>query len=821
MISTAMLPRKLSINLQLALTCLIAASCAQTPPPTPGGVTADVSESSSAASSENSYTTLSRSIETQSPGRVLASPGTSAVGLEVFGGKNSNVLVVRPDKLSGAFKVSRLSAPDRIVLDLPGARNPSNKEFAANMGLVNKIRVGAHPDKIRIVLDLSGNEYLAHEAKKNSDGSISLVVAREGFMEQALNTKLGGKAPQKVLAAESLAPAGTTAEAEHVKENQESLTERTKLTKLSIQSLGEGGNALIADMAEISEYSLKKTAPSEYVLRIKNSSLDSGAIATVLAPPAGGKIRSARPVSEGSDVLVRIFAAPDAELQAASRAGKILVRDSSAQDSDSMRAQFAPPAEEKTAEGAAKKDAAEKSAAVKTPEVKEPEIDSEVSSLLVDIPKYTGRLISLDLQDTDIDNALRIIAEVSNLNIIASDKVTGKVTLRLIDVPWDQALDVILKTNGLDKVQEGNVIRIAPVEDLRAEREALKQAQAAEEELEPLTVRYIRISYAKAADLKPLVETVLSERGSVSYDERSNQLIVKDISKGVKNVAELVTKLDLRTPQVLLETEIVEARRNILRDLGNELGFQFIQSPATGNATHWNFPNSVSVGGSAAPGNTGSNFPAAIGAASGSAVSILLGSADGSATLSARLSSLEEEGRIRVVSRPAVATTNNTKAQIKSVEKIRVKTPSGGLSVATGTGASNSANSGVATETIEIGITLDVTPQASPDYYVLLDINAKSSTFGSRQVEGIPSEVERAATSTVLVSSGQTFAMGGIYKITDNNSISGVPFLKDIPVLGHLFRRDKVDNADEELVFFITPRIIEGSFDDAAMRSAL
>ena len=173
-----------------------------------------------------------------------------------------------------------------------------------------------------------------------------------------------------------------------------------------------------------------------------------------------------------------------------------------------------------------------------------------------------------------------------------------------------------------------------------------------------------------------------------------------------------------------------------------------------------------------------------------------------------------------MVSRPSVATTNNKGAIIKSVEKIRVRTPDGGTSIGVGQGASPSSSSSTATEVIELGITLEVTPQASPDYFVLMDIKAKSSTFGSREVDGIPSEVERSANSTILVSSGQTFAMGGIYKISDNDRVTGVPFLKDIPFIGHLFRRAGVDNADEELLFFITPRIIEGSFDDAAMKAA-
>jgi type IV pilus assembly protein PilQ len=435
---------------------------------------------------------------------------------------------------------------------------------------------------------------------------------------------------------------------------------------------------------------------------------------------------------------------------------------------------------------------------------------------------YTGRLISLDLQDADIDSALRIIAEVSNLNIVAGDGVTGKVTLKLVDVPWDQALDVILKNHGLDKVLEGNVLRVAAVDKLKQERELFKQARVAEEELEPLSVKYMRISYAKASEIKALVETVLTERGTVAFDERSNQLVVKDVRKGLQNVAELIRKVDLRTPQILLETQIIEASRNLSRQLGSELGFQYIQSPATGNGTGLNFPSAISMGGSVDPANqnsiTGSAFPAAISATAGSAITMLFDSADGTKSLALRLSQLEQEGQVRIISKPAVATTNNKPAEIKSVEKYRVKLPNGGLSIATGSGAQSTGAGNVATQTIEAGIVLNVTPQASPDYYILLDIQAKSSSFGSRTVEDIPNEIERSASSSVLVSSGQTFALGGIYKITERDSVSGVPFFKDIPVIGTFFRSASTENADEELLFFITPRIVEGSFEDAGMK---
>ncbi len=581
------------------------------------------------------------------------------------------------------------------------------------------------------------------------------------------------------------------------------------------------------------EYSITRTAPSEYVLTLKDTRLLEGSAEPEVVQAPGSGIRSIRTTTQEADTLVRVFAQPTSYLTAHRVGSKVVIQETNdlKRVSDDVRAQIDPkkaaetavaaPADEPKVEKAGAEGATKtKTGPAGSGQADEELSESDFSALLDDSTRYSGRLISLDLQDTDIDNALRIIAEVSNLNIVASDEVAGKVTLRLTDVPWDQALDVILKTNGLDKVLEGNVMRIAPVDKLRSERESFKQARQAEEELEPLVVKYLRVSYAKAAELKSLVETVLSERGSVAYDERSNQLIVKDVRKGLKNVIELVKKVDLRTPQVLLETQIVEAKRNLARELGSELGFQYIQSPSTGNGTGLNFPSAVAIGGSAGPGPiTASSFPAVAGA---SAVSMLFDSADGTKSLELRLSQLEQEGRVRIISRPAVATTNNKPAEIKSVEKLRIKLPAGGLSVATGSGASASGSGSIAAQTIEAGITLNVTPQASPDYFVLLDIKANSSSFSSeRTTDGIPNEIARSASSTVLVSSGQTFALGGIYKIVDSDDLQGTPFFKDIPFLGTFFRRSVTRDSDEELLFFITPRIVEGSFDDASMKSAL
>ena len=823
-------------------------------------------------------------------GRSVVARSKGSVGVNVAHTNGVDLVSIDTDSAQPIYQVKRLENPPRLVIDLTSQKISASKTLAiADLDRVSTIRIGAQPTSGRIVMDLAEGQTISHNVRAergkivvtlSSGGEntvqnpVAVSAQPKGDKPSVVPVKSEPRLPEIEKQDESkterlpkienaLVPASLSDAAKVEKKddapklkevkpvldqdiapkssdiltkevsvlpvsaNANSTASKVKSVRLTSSS---GSSTMVAVDVEIPpEFTIERTAPSEYVLTLKNTSLpDSALSATLFSESQTAPIRSVRSTVRGHDALIRIFAQPNIYLTAKVAGSQVIVEETKdlKQVVDDMRAQLAPKdtaaSLDKKEKGAPKgKDtsvAAKSEPATKA--VEEEMSDSEVRSLLGDTARYTGKLISLDLQDTDIDNALRIIAEVSNLNIVASEDVIGKVTLRLTDVPWDQALDVILKTHGLDKVLEGNVMRIAPIDKLRVERESLKQAQIADMELAQLLVKYIRVSYGKASELKSLVETVLSERGTVAYDERSNQLIVKDIQSGLDNVTELVSKIDLRTPQVLLETQIVEAGRNLTRDLGTELGFQYIQSPATGNATGLNFPSAISVGGTLANNGIGASaFPAAISATAGSAVSMLFDSADGTKSLELRLTQLEQEGRVRIVSRPAVATTNNKPAEIKSVEKYRVRLPSGGTSVATGQGSTANGTGGAATEVIEAGIVLNVTPQASPDYYILLDIKAKSSTFGNSEVEGIPNEIERSASSSVLVSSGQTFALGGIYKLTDRDSVTGVPFIKDIPVLGTFFRRMQTTNTDEELLFFITPRIVEGSFDDSVMKS--
>jgi type IV pilus secretin PilQ/predicted competence protein len=444
---------------------------------------------------------------------------------------------------------------------------------------------------------------------------------------------------------------------------------------------------------------------------------------------------------------------------------------------------------------------------------------------------YHGQHVSLDLKDADVRNVLRLLAEVSRLNIVATDEVRGKVTLRLFDVPWDQALDIVLQVLNLESEQEGNVIRISTVKRLREEREELQKAQEAAKAVEPLRVEYIRVNYAKAAKLAEIIsgrvagaggarrgggqaeQGVLTNRGSVFVDEFSNTLVVRDIQRGIDNARELVRRLDVQTPQVLIESNIVEATTNFSRDLGVQWGYRYLAGPNTGNPTGVNFPGRIGFGGSGLGTGVGgvpfiADFPANLQAGSGSALDLVLGSIDNSQALDLRISALEQEGKARIISRPRVVTLNNVAATIKSLTILRVKLPSTGTVINTGAGGAAGAAS-TATEKIETGIILVVTPQVSSDGFVLLDMFAKSSQADfTRTVDDIPTEISREANSHILIKDGQTVVLGGIYRDNFNDTRTGLPFFKDIPGLGWLFRDALKSDAREDLLVFLTPRVL-------------
>ncbi|HWO40734.1 MAG TPA: type IV pilus secretin PilQ [Candidatus Eisenbacteria bacterium] len=424
--------------------------------------------------------------------------------------------------------------------------------------------------------------------------------------------------------------------------------------------------------------------------------------------------------------------------------------------------------------------------------------------------KYTGQRLSLDFKDADIKNIFRLLAEVSGLNIIVTNDVNRRVTLRLVDVPWDQALDLLIDTNGLAKEQIGNVVRISTAAQLKAERDALVAAKRAEEVLEPLQTAYFNINYAKVKDLEPKVKMLLSKRpdASLVIDERSNTIMVRDVRKSVEDINGLLSRLDSRTPQVLIESNLIETTPTFARALGLRLQF------SRGGTTF-----STAAGAGTPFAGTTASFPNAP-TGLGGTVSVIQDAVGGLRNLAGALEAAEQEGNIRIISRPSVVTLNNVASTIRSERILRIALPESTTNIASGTGAS-AGGAAVATERIPIGIILTVTPQVSSDGYVLLNINVKSSTIAdSATVPGgqtgvIPfDELNREAVANVLVRDGETIVLGGILKDTRQNSQSGVPYLKDIPFLGWLFKNMRWQKDFEELMVFITPRITSAGSAD-------
>jgi type IV pilus assembly protein PilQ len=403
---------------------------------------------------------------------------------------------------------------------------------------------------------------------------------------------------------------------------------------------------------------------------------------------------------------------------------------------------------------------------------------------------YTGQKISLDFKDADIKNVFRLLAEVSGLNIVVTDEVRKRVTVRLVDVPWDQAMDLLIDTNGLGKEQMGNIVRISTANQMKSERDALLAAQKSQESLEPLQTAYLNVNYARVKELVDKIKPVLSPRGVILPDDRSNTILVRDIKRGVDDANEIASRLDTRTPQVLIESNLIETTPTFARALGMDLGF------TKGGAT---IDSSNPAGAPFQPSSTTSPL--------GLALSIVQQRFAGFRDINLKLTAAENEGKVRVLSRPSVVTLNNVASTIQSLQIVRVALPTGTTNIASGTGAA--AGAAVATEKIPVGIVLTVTPQVSSDGFVLLNVNVKSSSLGTPSFgAAIPDELSREAIANVLLRDGETLVIGGIMRDSRSSVEAGVPWIKDVPVLGWLFKQTNQRIDMNELMVFVTPRVI-------------
>ena len=407
----------------------------------------------------------------------------------------------------------------------------------------------------------------------------------------------------------------------------------------------------------------------------------------------------------------------------------------------------------------------------------------------------SGETISLDVQEADLHDVLRLIADVMEVNIIAGANVQGSVTTRLENVPWEEALDAVLSINGMEHERSGNVIRVAPLEHFVKAREARLREREAQRQFQPVFTQVVTINYANAARLQPNLEKLLSDRGSLAVDTRTNTIIVNDTQAAISTIADLIAKLDRPTPQIMIESRIVETSRNFLRELGVQLAGRAQEKI---NAS---FPSAVSIfgagtgGDAGVPGNFILDLPARVGTGAGGSLGISFTSV-GSNFLDVQLSALEASGRGKVISRPRIATLDNTEALIQSGRRIPFET--------------TSANQGTQTQFADASVSLRVTPHVTPHGFINMKILASrnAADFTNTSRDGVPTIITREATTEMLVRDGDTVVIGGLYTRDMSVSRDGVPFFSKIPVIGALFRRTRNRDTTDELLFFITPRII-------------
>jgi type IV pilus assembly protein PilQ len=413
-------------------------------------------------------------------------------------------------------------------------------------------------------------------------------------------------------------------------------------------------------------------------------------------------------------------------------------------------------------------------------------------------PEYTGEKLSLNFQDIEVRSVLQLLADFTGLNVVVSDSVTGNVTLRLKNVPWDQALDIILRSKGLGQRQNGNVIYIAPQQEIAAREEAELESRAKKEELAPLRTEYVQVNYAKARELADILlsdrGSLLSERASVTVDERTNTLLVRDIAANLEQARRLVNRLDIPVRQVLIESRIVVATDDFNRELGVRWG---VSRDTTNDGE----------GGVIAPGSTGVqelinndtltdrfNVNLPVNNPAGS-LALALAKLPFGTFLELELSAMQAEGRGEVVSSPRVITANQREALIEQ-----------GVEIPFQEASSSGATS---TSFRKAVLSMAVTPQITPDDRVIMDLRVTRDSVG-QLFAGVPSIDTREVDTQVLVDNGETVVLGGIYERTRNDQINRVPFFSDLPIVGGLFKNKIKSDDKSELLVFVTPKIVKG-----------
>ena len=700
----------------------------------------------------------------------------------------------------------KLDSPARLVLDIWGVGSRyQKKSLKMKNPFVKEVRIGQHPDKLRLVFDSTKSKLPPYQINRIDDKLIVSVgnVPQPSEPQILIEEKPPvAKAPSPSEGTAKRVKTGALTEINFKQMDHKSRVVVTLTEEPKFESYPISKNVIAVD--------IKNTYVPKHLQRgLDTSEFESGVNNIQIQNIKAGKT---------NDVRISIKLREEVPFETATE-GKFLYIDIEKPKKIEAKLEGVPEAKkEETIE--VKKEEVKKEEVKKeekpVAELKKEEMkagekpisptpvakkgEEEKKSVEEGRPEkiYMGRKLSLDFKDADVKNILRLIAEVSNLNIIAGDDVAGKITMRLVDVPWDQALEIILQSKSLGMTKVGNVVRIAPLETLKREVQGELQARKAKESLEDLVVELIPVNYATAKEIMPQVKSVLSERGDVKIDERTNTLIIKDISRSIPAVKSLVKSLDTKTPQVLIEARIIEASVGFQRELGVKWGFlagggkaivgggnvgtSNLTTPATPTHGVVDLP---AVARTVVPGGT---------ATTGIIEAIF--SRGTLKVLDIAISAHENQGDIKIISSPKIATLDNKEASVEQGLRIPY------LKLTTeGT---------VTTDFIDANLKLTVTPHVTNDGNIKMVLKVKKDAPDwSHTVEGVPMIDKKEAISEVLVKDNGVVVIAGVYSIEKSNVEDGIPLFRKIPLLGWLFKREVKDDLRRDLLIFISPKILK------------
>lgn len=776
------------------------------------------------------------------------SPASKLLDITTVREENVVKVIIMTDGAVAGFDAFTLPAPPRIVIDLADLTNvyPARR-LNVGQGDVKAVRIGQHPDKVRVVMDLETSVvpystrkegknlvvYVGEGARKvtSEPEKPSVVPLPESPSEQAPAAPEPMPAvPETEFGAPVVEPMDTATdemgeaapempgEAPEVPSDQEvpAMMEPEPMAPTTAAAPGEAPSTPDFEAVEITavdfDYTEEKsvvrietTGKAKYEvvtndrdkllsIRIKDAtippSLERSLDTSEFAGPV--KMVSSYQWSSGDteEVYVTLSLNFTPQYFVVRDGNTILVR----LDNPSSGQVAAKQARAEYAAGPGDEEA----------EVEEGEITEEgmgpggaeyFGGVMGTARKnFTGRLVYLDYQKIDVVDALSLLAEVAGLNLVVSGELKGTVSLKLEAVPWDQALDIILRTNKYGGIIRGNILRVAPMGQLEEEIRKMKEKQKRRMVEAPLEMRIIFVSYADPEEVATKLENMLTPgRGRIEVDERTSSLLIWDVPEQLNEIEKLVRKLDVETPQVLIETRIVEARSSITEELGVNWGIAYHSGAAYGNPTGLNFPGTVDVGVGLVQGVQGASDAALT--QGQNAIGITLGSLTNAVDLDLLLRALELEEKAKVVSSPRILTLDNQTAEISQGIAIPFSTTSA---------------AGTKTEFVDANLKLEVTPHVTADGRVAMEISAQRNSPVTVPGAAGPGINKNEASTQILIKDGETAVIGGIFTMDKSESQTRVPFLGKIPFLGWLFRTQQKSDDRRELIIFLTPRIVSG-----------